>query len=269
MHFPTPCGEEEREQRRINYLLFETSYNWIPFNFFCHASCGNPASPQSIQRRTTSRGKHFTWIKHSITGRGRVNNLSSRNTCDHKNNVIWIEVEVYHVLNWAFQCSKYICQNYFVWQCLMDWRKISVRFWFSGHLYVLWKLLWCGQSDSRSLHVQPLSIIWCLWPKNLFQHIYKIIKTVKKSTSKIKTTLLMCDLGLSKQSLLTNLIWHFECLGLFCEWEFNHHIINGFGVGPVIHDTVLYSLARNLCAEMNKVVDIFYGAISWPEGAFD
>ena len=209
-------------------------------------------------------------MKHSIAGRGRASNLSSRNTCVHKNNDIWTREEVYHVLNWVFQGSKYICQIYFVWQCLMDWCKVSVRFWFRGQLYVLWKLL-CMVKIIQGQHVcnRCLSIIRCLCPKICFIIYSILLTTVKKSTSKIKTTLPVCDLGLSEQSFLTNLIWHFECLGLFCEWEFNHHIINGFGVGPVIHDTVLYSFARNLRAEMNKVVDIFYGAISWPEGAFD
>lgn len=92
---------------------------------------------------------------------------------------------------------------------------------------------------------------------------------VTPKSQKVNKTSPVCDLGLSEQPLLTNPMRHLECLGLFCEWEFNHHIINGLGVRPVIHDTVLYSFARNLCAEMRRVVGIFYGAISWPEGAFD
>lgn len=41
------------------------------------------------------------------------------------------------------------------------------------------------------------------------------------------------------------------------EWEFNHSIINGSGVGPAIHDTLLYGF-MNLKHPNEKVVDIFF-----------
>lgn len=54
------------------------------------------------------------------------------------------------------------------------------------------------------------------------------------------------------------------------EWEFNHSIINDSGVGPAIHDTLLYGF-MNLEHRNEKVVDIFlffflHGTISQRSG---
>lgn len=65
-----------------------------------------------------------------------------------------------------------------------------------------------------------------------------------------------------------NLCWRTQC-DMLSVWdysengEFSHHIINGFGVQPVIHDSVLYSSGSTRRSE--KVVDILCAAISSTE----
>ncbi len=264
--FSTPWGEEENQgnKRGINYLLFETTSNQIPFYLSVMLRVGILEIPQSIQRRTTSRGKCFAWMKHGITGRGGGSNLSSGRFIwpwkSWQQIVKWNRFIVSWLMLWRSamfwpEClsAALICQSYSIWQQLMGQHAVSVRFCFldnfmcSGNDYA-----WSKWLKAQVCKACGATAVYHL-PNSVFSVHAIVTQKVKKLTSDIKTTSPACDLGLSEQPLLTNLIWHFECLGLFCEWEFNHHIINGFGVGPVIHDTVLYSFARNLRAEMRRL----------------
>ncbi len=194
-------------------------------------------------------------MRHSITGRGRESNLSpgkfiwpwkSWQQMLKGNGFICLQIDAVEAM--CFIVALMYVRVILFWQQLMGLHIVSVGFCFFYNFMGSWNdYIWTEWLRVWKVCVSNCCVIHCK------VMLCIVTQGVKKLTCNIKTASPACDLGLPEQRLLTSLMWHFECLGLFCEWEFNHHIINGFGVGPVIHDTVLYSFARNLRAEMRRL----------------
>lgn len=185
-----------------------------------------------VSRESTSSSGGFIWPWNDITTRRFQGN---RSICLRTDSAEMLYDRTHHM------CQNLICQQ-------LKWQHISPdlfpRTLFSagiihGHVRGVAALHSCRNN------ISGINAFLCARRRSASPHVQPVT--------------------LARQN---NLCWRTPC-DMLSVWDyyviegFNHHIINRFGVQPVIHDSVLYSSGSTRWNE--KVVDILCAAISSTE----
>lgn len=228
--FPAPCVEEEKQEGKTEHKLSDAwTYEYLSVNASRWTS-----RPRITQTECPGRVPYLLGDLYDHEMISRQDGFGgNRSICLRTDGAETVYDRSHHM------CQNPICQQ-------LKWQHIRPD---------LFPSTLCAAGITHGRVAGSAALLWC-----------------RNTTSGINGRLFYSETSRRNQRVTlacqNNLCWRTQC-DMQSVWdysrngEFNHHIINGFGVQPVIHDSVLYgsgSTRRN-----EKVVEILCAAISSTE----